>query len=239
MPPCQILLPTQTVQNKLPRAAPSSYASYKLLTAVERDIRKSRKGRPRPLGPLSNSNCLFRTRTVSFEFELSLLNSNCLFRIRTVSFELELSLSNSAHSADRQLCCRLELSKTSFQWPFRRKAPIGNEVAKPRCTLSINSLRPSSGIIGHLERADPWVLFRIQTVSFEFGLSLLNSNSKSDACLATLGSLFIRFERGPKGRPVANRRFGSLFWTVRVRKRQFEFERDSSNSKEDPRVGPF
>ena len=27
--------------------------------------------------------------------------------------------------------------------------------------------------------------------------------------------------------------------TVRVRKRQFEFERDSSNSKEDPRVGPF
>ena len=32
---------------------------------------------------------------------------------------------------------------------------------------------------------------------------------------------------------------GSLFWTVRVRKRQFKFERDSSNSKEDPRVGPF
>ena len=136
----------------------------------------------RTLTPLSNSNCLFQTQTVSFEFELSLLNSNCLFRIRTVSFEfelslsnsncpkqasnpinssrpssgiigsleradpwvlfqtrtvfeLELSLSNSAHSADRQLCCRLELSKTSFQWPFRRKAPIGNEVANPRRTL--------------------------------------------------------------------------------------------------------
>ena len=37
------------------KGRPSSYASYKLLTAVERDYRKSRKGRP--LGPRSNSNC--------------------------------------------------------------------------------------------------------------------------------------------------------------------------------------
>ena len=35
------------------------------LTAVERDYRTSRKGQP--LGPLSNSNCFFRTRTISFE----------------------------------------------------------------------------------------------------------------------------------------------------------------------------
>ena len=71
------------------------------------------------------------------------------------------------------------LSKTSFEGPFRRKAPIGNKVAKPRRTLPINSLRPSSGIIGSLERADPWVLFRIRSVSFELKLSLSNSNSSS------------------------------------------------------------
>ena len=75
----------------------------------------------------------------------------CLFRTQTVSFELE-------------------MSKTSFQGPFRRKAPIGNEVAKPRRTLPINSLRPSSGII-----ADHWVLFRTRTVSFELELSKSSS----------------------------------------------------------------
>ena len=64
------------------------------------------------------------------------------------SFEFELSLSNSAHSADRQLCCRLELSKTSFQGPFGRKAPIGNSVTKACRTLPKKSLRSSSGIIG-------------------------------------------------------------------------------------------
>jgi hypothetical protein len=34
----------------------------------------------------------------------------------------------------------LELSKTGFQGLFRRKAPIGNEVAKPRRMLSYKSI---------------------------------------------------------------------------------------------------
>ena len=110
---------------------PSSYASYKFykfLTAVERDYRKSRKGRP--LGPLSNSNCLFRTRTVQNKLpraaprRLSTLFSLSSFEFELSSFELELSRTTGRFGAKRRLATKMQ-----------------NLVAR----FLRNPLRPSSG----------------------------------------------------------------------------------------------
>jgi hypothetical protein len=73
-------------------------------------------------------------------------------------------------------------SLSNSNCPFRTRT-VQNKLpmAAPRRTLPINSLLPSSGIIGRLERADPWVLFRTRTVSFELELSLSNSNCPKQA----------------------------------------------------------
>jgi len=59
----------------------------------------------------------------------------------------------------------LEASKTSFQGPFRRKAPIGNEVAKSRRMLFINPLRLSNGFLC-LEKAAIGSSFELKLVVF-------------------------------------------------------------------------
>ena len=55
-------------------------------------------------------------------------------------------------------------------------------MAASRRTLPIKSLRPSSGIIGRLERADPWVLFELE-------LSLSNSAQRADRQLCSPSTL--------------------------------------------------
>jgi len=134
----------------VPRAAFSRPSIHRILsTAIERPFRTSTEytSSSTHFGP-------FRFRPINtppslFSHSLSILTPAwVLFRTRTASFELE-----------------LELSRTGVQWPFRRKAPIGNKVAKLRHRLSTNSLRLSSGFLVRLERPPARVLFRTRTAS--------------------------------------------------------------------------
>ena len=52
----------------------------------------------------------------------------------------------------------LEMSRICFQWPFRRKAPIGNFVAKPRRTHYTNPLQLSSGFLSFSNSNYPEIL---------------------------------------------------------------------------------
>jgi len=133
------------------------------------------------------------------------------------------------------LSFELELSRTCFQGPFRRFALIGNEVAKPRRTLSRNPLRPSSGFHTVWKRPPSWV------ISFELELSFSNSNCPFQTrCLehASRTDVFFESERGPDrgaGRP----------WTLfdRFRKRMtdvfFESERGPDDGAEHATTNVF
>ena len=134
----------------------------------------------RPLGPLSNSNSLFRTRTVQNKLPRAARRMLPINSLRPSSGFYNVWKKGKK---SRPLG---PLSNSNSLFRTRRAA---------RRMLPINSLRPSSGFynVWKKEKGRPWVLFRTRRIA-PIGSFAADSNCPKQA---SKGHVFIIFGSGP------------------------------------------